>query len=135
MGIKCELEENFDFEIVDQFLDHFSMMLEVIEPLVIDMSKKDYYKMNVDELFRIFHNIKSSTGYLQLTLMTRLAKLAEDELEEMRLLEGPANQDTIDWLIRVGDIFTSWQHDILHDKEKLRRIDISILRLPDLEKK
>lgn len=35
MGIRSDLEKNFDFEIIDEFLDHYSMMIEIMEPLII----------------------------------------------------------------------------------------------------
>lgn len=133
MGIKDSLEQKYDYEILEQFLDHFLMMMDVIDIIVMDLNKKEMYKNNVDELFRTFHNIKSATGYLKLTSITSLSQFVESFLEEMRLFDGPANEETISWLLRVGDIFKSWQKEISENAEMLSKIDYKLLKLPDME--
>ncbi len=132
MGARRELETNFDFEIVDEFLDHYSMMVDILEPLIIDLERKEFYSRNLDELFRIFHNIKSAAGFLKMEPMVRLSTFVESELEVMRELPGPANKETINWLLLVNDIFVQWQDDLKLDSE-LSKINFSLLKLPDLE--
>ena len=133
MGIRTELEDNFDFEIVDEFLDHYSMMIEIMESLIVDLGSSDRYHRAIEELFRIFHNIKSASGYLQMTPMVRLATLAEDALEELRTRDLVVNDETITWLISVSDMFMQWQEDFKMDNE-LSKIHFSLLILPDMEK-
>ena len=55
MGIRSDLDANFDYEIVDEFLDHYSMMVDSMEVMIIDLSKPNMYKRSTDELFRVFH--------------------------------------------------------------------------------
>ena len=62
MGIRSELDANFDFEIVDEFLDHYSMMVDSMEVMIIDLSKPNMYVRSINELFRVFHNIKSASS-------------------------------------------------------------------------
>ncbi|MEA1921005.1 MAG: Hpt domain-containing protein [Campylobacterota bacterium] len=133
MGVRRDLEANFDFEIVDEFLDHYAMMVDVMEMLIVDLEHKDRYLRSVDELFRIFHNVKSASGFLQLEPMTRLSTFVEDILEQMRLLEGPANDETISWMLEVNDLYMSWQDDLKLDNE-LTKIKFSLLKSPDLER-
>lgn len=133
MGIRSEIEANFDFEIIDEFLDHFAMMVEVMEPLIIDLGSAERYGRSVDELFRIFHNIKSATGYLRIEPMSRLATFVEDALELLRTRSGPANDETITWLISVADMFMQWQEDLKMDND-LAKIPFALLILPDMEK-
>ncbi len=132
MGVRRELETNFDFEIVDEFLDHYSMMVDILEPLIIDLERKEFYSRSLDELFRIFHNIKSAAGFLKMEPMVRLSTFIESELEVMRELPGPANKETTNWLLLVNDIFVQWQDDLKLDNE-LSKINFSLLKLPDLE--
>ena len=99
MGIKSDLDANFDFEIVDEFLDHYSMMVDSMEVMILDLSKPNMQKRSIDELFRVFHNIKSASGYLQIEPMTRLATLVEDELEQLRSNDKVVNEETINWLL------------------------------------
>lgn len=132
MGVRSDLEASFDFEIVDEFFDHYSMMVESMEVMIIDLSKPEMYRRSIDELFRVFHNIKSASGYLQLTSMNKLASFVEDTLEELRSSQNPITQETVDWLLDISDMFTKWQEDIKLDQE-LSKINFSLLKLPDLE--
>jgi len=134
MGIKTELEEAFDFDIVDEFLDHFSLMCDSMEIMVLDLSKDEMYRRSVNELFRVFHNIKSASGYLKLESVHRLAALVEDVLEVLRQKEDHANQETIDWLLQISDMFTQWNKDFNQD-QPLSKVKFSLLKLPDLDAK
>jgi chemotaxis protein histidine kinase CheA len=133
MGIRSVLEANFDFEIIDEFLDHYAMMIEIMEPLIIDLGNNERYHHSIEELFRIFHNIKSATGYLQVQPMVRLATFVEDALEHLRTRDKPVNEETITWFISVSDMFLQWQEDFKMDNE-LTKIHFSLLILPDMEK-
>ena len=133
MGIKSDLDANFDFEIVDEFLDHYSMMVDSMEVMILDLSTPSLQKRSIDELFRVFHNIKSASGYLRIEPMTRLATLVEDALEDLRVQNKPVNEETINWLLTISDMFASWHDDFKRD-EKLSKIKYSLLKIPDLEK-
>ena len=133
MGIKSDLDASFDFEIVDEFLDHYSMMVESMEVMILDLSKPNMQKRSVDELFRVFHNIKSASGYLQITPMTRLATLVEDELELLRGKSKPVNEETISWLLEISDMFAKWQDNFKLDEE-LSKIRYALLKIPDTDK-
>ncbi|MDD4855615.1 MAG: Hpt domain-containing protein [Sulfuricurvum sp.] len=133
MGIRTDLENNFDFEIIDEFLDHYAMMIEIMEPLIINLGNNDRHGRSIEELFRIFHNIKSATSYLKVEPMIRLATFVEDTLEQLREQDTRTNEETISWLIRVSDMFLQWQEDFKMDNE-LSKIHFSLLILPDMEK-
>ncbi|AFV98185.1 MULTISPECIES: Hpt domain-containing protein [unclassified Sulfuricurvum] len=133
MGIRSALEANFDFEIIDEFLDHYAMMSEVMESLIIDLGNSERYHRSIEELFRIFHNIKSASGYLQIQPMVRLSTFVEDALEQLRTSDKVVNEETINWLISVSDMFLQWQEDFKMDNE-LTKIHFSLLILPDMEK-
>jgi len=133
MGIRSDLETNFDYEIVDEFLDHYSMMVESMEVMIIDLTKPNMYTRSVNELFRVFHNIKSASGYLQILPMNKLASFVEDELEDLRSNSTSINQETVDWLLQISDMFAIWQDDLKQDSE-LSKIKFSLLKTPDLDK-
>jgi chemotaxis protein histidine kinase CheA len=133
MGIRSVLEANFDFEIIDEFLDHYAMMTEIMESLIVDLGSSERYHRSIEELFRIFHNIKSASGYLQIEPMVRLATFAEDALEQLRSRDTTVNEETITWLISVSDMFSQWQEDLKMDNE-LSKIHFSLLILPDMER-
>ncbi|MCD6432884.1 MAG: Hpt domain-containing protein [Sulfurimonas sp.] len=132
MGVRSDLDANFDYEIVDEFLDHYSMMVDSMEIMIIDLSKPNMYRRSVDELFRVFHNIKSASGFLQIEPMLRLSTFVEEALEELRKREKPINEDTVNWLLRVSDMFAQWHDDLKLDNE-LTHVKYSLLKLPDLD--
>ena len=133
MGIKSDLDANFDFEIVDEFLDHYSMMVDSMEIMILDLSKSNMQRRSIDELFRVFHNIKSASGYLQIEPMSRLATLVEDELEQLRSNSQPVNEETITWLLEISDMFAAWHQNFKLD-EDLTKVRFALLKIPDLEK-
>ncbi|MEA1983601.1 MAG: Hpt domain-containing protein [Campylobacterota bacterium] len=133
MGVRSDLDANFDFEIVDEFLDHYSMMVDSMEVMIIDLAKPNMYQRSVDELFRVFHNIKSASGYLKIVPMSKLASFVEDELEILRTKKPPVSEETTNWLLAISDMFASWHDDLKLDNE-LSKIKYSLLKIPDLEK-
>jgi len=133
MGIRSDLEENFDFEIIDEFLDHYTMMVESMEVMTLDLSKPNMFERSINELFRVFHNIKSASGYLKIIPMNKLAAFVEDELESLRQKKPPISDETTDWLLNISDMFAAWQDDLKQDNE-LSKIKYSLLKIPDLEK-
>ncbi len=133
MGVRSELEANFDFEIVDEFLEHFSMMVDIMEPLIINLEKVNHYKEDINELFRIFHNLKSASSFLKLEPIIRLSTFVESALETLRQQDGPANEEVITWLLNISDMFLKWYDDLKLDNE-LSKIEFSLLKLPDMDK-
>ncbi|HLD23515.1 MAG TPA: Hpt domain-containing protein [Sulfuricurvum sp.] len=133
MGIRSVLEANFDFEIIDEFLDHYAMMTEIMEGLVINLGNEEHYHRSIEELFRIFHNIKSASGYLQIEPMMRLATFVEEALEQLRTRDKVVNEETVTWLISAADMFMQWQEDLKMDND-LSKVHFSLLILPDMEK-
>lgn len=134
MGVRRELEANFDFEIVDEFLEHFSMMVDIMEPLIISLEKENNFKNDINELFRIFHNLKSASSFLKLEPIIRLSTFVESALESLRNEDGPANDEVITWLLSISDMFEKWYDDLKLDNE-LSKIEFSLLKLPDMDKK
>ncbi|NCO00909.1 MAG: chemotaxis protein CheA [Epsilonproteobacteria bacterium] len=133
MGVKSYLDANFDFEIVDEFLDHYSMMVDSMEMMIIDLSKPALHEKSINELFRVFHNIKSASGYLKIIPMQKLSAFVEDELEILRSSDKPITNETINWLLAISDMFAQWLEDIKNDRE-LSKIQYALLKIPDLDK-
>ena len=132
MGIRSDLDSNFDYEIVDEFLDHYSIMVDCMEVMIIDLSKPNMFEQSINELFRVFHNIKSASGFLKIEPMTKLSAFVEDALEQIRTNHESINEETINWLLNISDMFAAWNDDFKLDNE-LSHIKYSLLKLPDLE--
>lgn len=135
MGLYTQLEIDFDLDIVEDFINHYSIMCENLEPLIINLNKEDSFEPNIGELFRIFHNLKSAGGFLKLDPIIKLATLSEDVCEEARVLSGPASEDFIDWLLLISDQFNTYRLDIENDSEYFSMLNPLIIKVPlDLEK-
>jgi len=136
MGLYTQLEIDFDLDIVEDFINHYSIMCENLEPLIINLNKEDFFEPNTSELFRIFHNLKSAGGFLKLDPIIKLATLSEDVCEEARVLTGPASDDFIDWLLLISDQFNAYRLDIENDAEYFGMLNPLIIKVPlNLEKK
>ncbi len=130
MGLFSQLEIDFDLEIVEDFILHYAVMCETMEPLIIGLEKKEHYKNNIGELFRIFHNLKSAAGFLKLEPIIKLATLCEDVAEEARILEGPATEEYVDWLLLVSDQFERYRINIEEDDEHFGMLEPLIIKIP-----
>lgn len=130
MGILKTIEVDFPSDLVEEFLSHYSLMCDIMEPLIIKLEREELYKDSVNELFRIFHNIKSSAAYMKLDPISKLAMMCEDVMEEARILKGPANRDFTDWLLLASDQFVSFLQDINEDKDYFSILNPKIIILP-----
>ncbi len=131
MGVRSRLEREFDYDIVDEFLDHFDVMTEVMEPTIISLENEEVREEKINELFRIFHNIKSASAFLKLDRIHLLSELAEETMERVREKPELVSEELIDWLLLVSDQFRSWYSEISSDGE-LEDIDPKILLVPNL---
>ena len=130
MGLFSQLEVDFDLEIVEDFISHYGIMCETMEPLIIGLGKEEYYEDNVRELFRIFHNIKSAAGFLKLEPIIKLSTLCEDVAEEARTLKGPATEEFIDWLLMISDQFEKYRINIEDDDNYFGMLEPLIIKVP-----
>ena len=98
--------------------------------LIIGLTRPDRYSGYIGELFRIFHNIKSAAGFMKLDPILKLTTLAEEICGEARDLQGPANDDFVDWLLLLSDQFNRYKNDIENDAEFFSPLDANIVKIP-----
>ena len=128
MGVQDYLYSEFDSEIIEEFL----MMLDVMEDsidLVIE-GLYDNYEENINELFRMFHNLKSATAFLKLDRINKFAHFVENVLEKARK-KNKATEDLIDWLFNVADQFHTWYKNI-NKNEELAPLNPKVLKIPKI---
>ena len=131
MGVRTRLEEEFDYDIVDEFLDHFDIMTEGMEFIIIALENGNGEIEKINELFRIFHNIKSATGFLKIDQINHLAEISEDLMESIRNNPNTLSEEVIDWLLLVNDQFRTW-YEQLEDDEEFEDINPKILNIPEI---
>jgi chemotaxis protein histidine kinase CheA len=123
VGVKDYLYSEFDSIIVDEFL----MLMDVIEDNLDLLLEELYYNSDiVNDLFRMFHNLKSATAYLKLKRISNYAHLIEDILDKVRG-KDKIPEDVIDWLFDATVQIHKWYEDIEKNRE-LSKPDMSILK-------
>lgn len=130
MGVFAEIENEFDYEIVEEFFSHYSFMTEAMENLIIGLEDEGKFTNNIAELFRICHNIKSATGYLKIEPINKLVILAEETLEECRLVEGTGSESLINWLILVSDQLILYKEDLEKDRDAFSPLNHLLIKVP-----
>jgi len=128
MKIQDYLYSEFDSNIVEEFL----MMLDIMEDtldLTIEHLYNDYEDA-INDLFRMFHNLKSATGFLKIKRIHNFAHFVEDILDKAREKQQ-ANDDLIDWLFKVANQFHEWYGNIDRNEE-LAPLHTDIFKVPKI---
>jgi chemotaxis protein histidine kinase CheA len=131
MGVFTRLEQEFDYDLVEEFVGHFQYMCDAMDALCLHMDTQDGYASSVNELFRIFHNIKSASSYFNLTAIEKLSTLVESVLEDARLQSGRASEEFSIWLSLLANQYLVWLKNFEQDDEELSTINPYILKLPE----
>lgn len=133
MGILKQLETDYDLDIVEDFLTHFDFMSSSLDSLIIKLSRKEVCSENLDEIFRIFRNIKSAAEFLKLEPLIKLATLCEDILDEAKNQKdenSEASDEFIDWLLLVADQVEAYRADIENDELYFHILNPKIINIP-----
>ena len=64
--------------------------------------------------------------------MQKLASFVEHFLEDLKKHDKPVNDDTINWLLSISDMFATWQNDLQMDND-FTPIPFSLLKIPDID--
>jgi two-component system chemotaxis sensor kinase CheA len=126
MGVLDKLYEENDIEIVEEFLGQWDYIIDEID-IVIDNLQYSYEE-NINELFRIFHSLKSATAFLKLERISLLTHFVEDVLESARK-KDKATDELIDWLFLASAQLNKWYNEITQNKE-LSPINGKLLKIP-----
>ena len=128
MKIQDYLYSEFDSSIVEEFL----MMLDVMEDtldLTIERLYSDYEEA-INDLLRMFHNLKSAAGFLKIKKIHNYAYFVEDILQKARE-RNKAYEEFIDWMFKVAEQFHNWYKDI-NKNEELSHVNPQILKVPKI---
>ena len=130
MGLLYGIESTFDYDIVDEFTDHFEIMCSSLEPIINRLNQGEDIPEAVEEMFRIAHNLKSASGFLKLETLHRFATFIEDNLEHIRHRQQPFSQESIDWFYLISDQLCDWYDDLVSDADEFRKIRTKIFDIP-----
>ncbi|NPA10714.1 MAG: hypothetical protein GXO62_00545 [Epsilonproteobacteria bacterium] len=125
MGVQDYLYSEFDPEIIEEFLMLWDMIEDNID-LLVDALYTD--KEVINDIFRIFHNLKSASAFLKLKRIQTFAHFVEGILEYYRD-HHEMDRELIDWLFKVSEQLHTWYSDINENKE-LSPINPEVLKIP-----
>ena len=123
MGIRDYLYSEFDSEIVDEYLIIWDIIEDNLDFLIEELENNPEA---VNDLFRMFHNLKSASSFLKLKRIANYAHLIENILDKVRG-KKKISKEVIDWLFDATAIIHKWYEEINKNKE-LSPVDMSILK-------
>ena len=130
MGVLKDLEITYDIDIVDEFLDHFEIICETIEPVVLRLKDSKDVTDAGNELFRMIHNLKSASGYLHILVMNHFSSFLEERLEAIRTSNKVLSDEVITWLLKASDQYCIWLNDLQTDSPEWGKVNFSIFNTP-----
>ncbi|BAI80672.1 two-component system, chemotaxis family, sensor kinase CheA [Deferribacter desulfuricans SSM1] len=96
--------EGLDNDSLKELLDSFEDYLSSIEHIIVELEKEKILdKQKVNELFRIFHNIKGDAGYVGFKFIERYAHMIENVLDKVRNEELTFDEKASDLILRAID--------------------------------
>jgi len=88
---------------LDEYLNDAKAGFQKVNSNLLALEKDHSQIERLDEIFRVFHTLKSSSTMLEFLDIAKLAHISEDLLDRMRKSEVPVTQETIDLLFEVID--------------------------------
>ena len=71
-------------EIIQEFVQESRDMIEQLEPTIIELGNSGGDEKTINAVFRLFHSMKGSAGFLEFNHITRVAHAAENLLDLVR---------------------------------------------------
>jgi two-component system, chemotaxis family, sensor kinase CheA len=72
------------FDVEEEFVEESRDFLEIAEEQLLQLESSTNPRVQIDELFRVFHTIKGNSRFVQLTAMEKVAHAAEAVLVALR---------------------------------------------------
>jgi len=101
-----------DPELFKDFLIETQELLEGLEEHLVELEAKPDDPELLNEIFRTFHTIKGTAGFLGFSRTSELAHRAEEVLDRLKKGQMSVNQDVMDALLAVLDIMKGLLEDI-----------------------
>ncbi|MCU7502574.1 MAG: chemotaxis protein CheA [Ignavibacteria bacterium] len=90
-------------EIFDSFIVETREILEKLDLELVEIEKTPGDRELLNSIFRSFHTVKGTSGFLGLEKLTRLTHRAEDILNKLRKGEAELNDDLMDGILGAFD--------------------------------
>jgi len=99
------MPEDADMELLKAFVNESSDLISNAEEALLMLEKEPENMEAVNTVFRTFHNIKGTSAFFELTIMTEMAHYAESFLSRIRDRQIRYTDDYADLALRAADMF------------------------------
>ncbi|MGE5409508.1 MAG: chemotaxis protein CheA [Clostridiales bacterium] len=122
-------------EIFESFIIETKEILERLDLELVEIEKRPDDVELLNSIFRSFHTVKGTSGFLGLERLTKVTHKCEDILNKLRKGEAKLNDDVMDGILNAYDKMKSLVVSIEMDKNENVDIDdtLSILQNVSLE--
>ncbi|HVO72398.1 MAG TPA: Hpt domain-containing protein, partial [Ignavibacteriaceae bacterium] len=125
-------------EILDSFLIETKEILEKLDVDLVEMENKPDDTDLLNQVFRSFHTIKGTSGFLGLNKLTKITHKCEDILNKLRKKESRLNSSVMDGILNAFDkikelVFTV-ETDLNEDVDIAKAIDVLNKIIEDMNK-
>ena len=104
MQEQYELPTDFDLDIINEFIAESNEYLEEAESALLQLENNPTDNEAINIVFRAFHTIKGTSGFLQLELCSHFAHLAENFFSRIRDGEITCENENADLSLRSIDM-------------------------------
>lgn len=101
------------------FIDKFSNSLEILNLSIDKLLDVFLYDEALKELFRVFHNLKASSGFLNGDEFLEIVKRVESVISVLQKSKPPIDKRIFDWVVDVKSQFTLWLEEMEERKDSL----------------
>ncbi len=121
--------------IFETFKDQFVSDVQQIEPLVLSLVHPGNFDESINNLFRIYHNHKALSAFLNITPIHKVTERVENILNHIRESKKIHDQTEIDWLLAVADQMQTWADELELGVSELSLADPEIFTMLKLREK
>ncbi len=126
-------------EIVDSFIVETKEILEKLDLNLIELENKPNDSDLLNEVFRSFHTIKGTSGFLGLDKLTQVTHRCEDLLNKLRKGEAVLTPELMDGILvaydKIKELLSSIETDFNEDAPIDETVELLTLLLDKLDNK
>lgn len=131
--------DDVDLDLVEMFIDKFRNDTLKIATFRDDLTTKTSYDKNLAELFRIFHNLKATSGFFGVDEVFNLAKKSENVISILQKRTPPIEDRIYDWFNKLKEQFETWleefENSSVDELSKMNPELNEVLNVESVEKK
>lgn len=102
-GLRIE-EVNLEREALVESFEKFTVMLDDMENLVLNLEDNPSDKESIQRIFGIIHTIKGSSSFLRSQILSDFCHMCEDAFEDIKSYKFGVNKSVVTVLLQVKDI-------------------------------